>query len=150
MTATRRSRSDIASILSSLALAFISFVVMGGIVTAWYPAGPITRLSIRVVNSPRVNGDVHVFVDYCKASDMPPAEVRWALLDGVAVMLPPHVVTLPKGCHQTTVGIPLNRSVAPGVYQLQVTGIYHVWPWREVVYTRTSPPFRLLPEDGAP
>ena len=146
---TRPRGDHLAVVLSSLGLAFIGAAILLLIATAWYPPAPLTRLSISVVGTPRATGDLLVLVDYCKRSDVPPAEVRWALVDGVTVMLPPCTVTLPLGCHQTTVSLPLSRVVPPGVYQLQVTGIYRMWPWRDVVYTRRTPSFRLQPPDGA-
>lgn len=136
--------------LTSVAVGLIALGMIGLLATAWFPAGPLTRLTIRVVNEPRVNGEIHIEVDYCKVRDTAPAEVRWALIDGVSVMLPPYVVTLPQGCHVIVTSLPLARNIAPGVYQLQVTGIYHLWPWREEVYLRRSPPFRLLPEMKSP
>jgi len=151
MSTAHRSYTDRAlMLLMSLSVGLISLGMVGLVATAWYPPGPITRLVIRVVNEPRVNGELHIEVDYCKSRDTAPAEVRWALLDGVEIMLPPYVVTLPEGCHVRVVALPLTRAVAPGVYQLQVTGIYHIWPWREEVYTRRSPSFRLLPEAEGP
>jgi hypothetical protein len=134
----------------SLAIVLLCAGMLGLLATAWYPAGPISQLTIRVVNEPRVNGDLHIEVDYCKDRQTAPSEVRWSLLDGVEIMLPPYVVTLPEGCHVRVVALPLTRAVAPGVYQLQVTGIYQVWPWRVEVYIRRSPSFRLLPEAGTP
>jgi hypothetical protein len=134
----------------SLAIVLLCAGMLGLLATAWYPAGPLSRLTIRVVNEPRVNGDLHIEVDYCKDRQTAPSEVRWSLLDGVEIMLPSYVVTLPEGCHVRVVALPLTRAVAPGVYQLQVTGIYHIWPWREEVYIRRSPSFRLLPEAGTP
>lgn len=149
MTAHHRSAKDRALVwLMSVAVGLIALFAVGLVASMWLPPGPLARLTIRVVNAPRVAGDIHVAVDYCKRSNYPPAEVRWALLDGVAIMLPPYMVTLPVGCHVIAVSLPLNRSIAPGVYQLQVTGIYRLWPWREVVYSQRSPSFRLLPEEA--
>jgi hypothetical protein len=146
MSTAHRSVTDRALMsLVSVAVGLIFLVVVGLMATAWYPAGPLTRLAIRVVNEPHVNGEIHIEVDYCKSRDTAPAEVRWSLLDGVSVMLPPYVVTLAEGCQVRVVSLPLSRNVAPGVYQLQVTGIYHLWPWREEVYIRRSPPFRSSP-----
>lgn len=145
-----RTRGDhLAVVLSSSGLVFVGLAMLVLVATAWYPPAPIARLSISVVGTPQATGNLLVLVDYCKRSDVPPAEVRWALVDGVTVMLPPYVVTLPSGCHQTTVSLPLSRVVPPGIYQLQVTGIYRVWPWREVVITRRTPSFRLQPPNGA-
>lgn len=129
--------------LAGMGLALIGLALAAVIATAWYPLPPLSRLAIRVVNAPVVNGELHIQVDYCKRYNVPPAEVRWALLDGVSIILPPYVMTLPEGCHVMTVSMPLNRSVAPGVYQLQVTGIYRLWPWRDVVYVERSAPFRI-------
>ena len=151
MSTAHRSTADrVLMCLMSVAVGVIAASMIGLLATAWFPSGPLTRLTIRVVNEPRVNGEVHIAVDYCKSRDTAPAEVRWSLLDGVSIMLPPYVVTLPQGCHVLTVSLPLARNIAPGVYQLQVTGIYHLWPWREEVYIRRSPPFRLLPEAKVP
>jgi len=147
MTPHLPSRGDrVAVLLSSLGLLLIGAALVLIISTTWYPQPPLSRLAVRVVNAPTVNGDVYVEVDYCKRYALPPAEVRWALVDGVTVMLPPYTVSLPVGCHVLTVALPLNRSVAPGVYQLQVTGIYRPWPWREIVHEERSAPFRLGPE----
>jgi hypothetical protein len=150
MTYVRSALDRTLVVLMSVGVLIIAASLGGLFLTAWFPAGPLTRLAIRVVDTPRVNGDLHVEVDYCKSRDTAPAEVRWSLLDGVEIMLPPYVVTLPEGCHVRIVALPLTRVVTPGVYQLQVTGIYHIWPWREDVVTRRSPPFRLLPEHDTP
>jgi len=151
MSTAHRSLTDRALMsLMSVAVGLIALGLIGLLATAWFPSGPLTRLAIRVVNEPHVNGDLHIEVDYCKSRATAPAEVRWALIDGVSVMLPPYVVTLTEGCQVRVVSLPLARNVAPGVYQLQVTGIYRLWPWREEVYSRRSPPFRLLPEPRAP
>jgi len=136
--------------LVSVGITLFAITLFGLLATAWFPAGPLSRLAIRVVNTPRVGGDLNIEVDYCKDRQTAPSEVRWSLLDGVEIMLPPYVVTLPEGCHVRVVALPLTRAVAPGVYQLQVTGIYHIWPWREEVYIRRSPSFRLLPESKTP
>lgn len=136
--------------LTSAGILMIALALVALFLTTWFPMGPLTRLTIRVVDTPRVNGDLHIEIDYCKSRETAPTEVRWSLLDGVEIMLPPYVVTLPEGCHVRTVALPLTRVVAPGVYQLQVTGIYQVWPWREEVYIRRTPSFRLLPEHEAP
>jgi hypothetical protein len=133
--------------LMSVAVGVITLSMVALLATAWWPRGPLTQLEIRVVAPPRAQGDLLVEVTYCKAWDLAPAEVRWALIDGVTIMLPPYTVTLDPGCHTRVVSLPLARAIAPGVYQLQVTGIYELWPWRHEVYIRTSPPFRLLPAE---
>jgi hypothetical protein len=150
MTYARSTGDRVLMSLMSVGVILISVAIVGALTTAWVPGGPLSRLAIRVIGSPRVNGDLHIEVDYCKVRSTAPAEVRWSLLDGVEIMLPPYVVTLPEGCHVRIVALPLTRAVAPGVYQLQVTGIYRIWPWRDEVYIRRSPPFRLLEEGGTP
>lgn len=130
--------------LTSAGIMLIAASVVGLFLTVWFPFGPLEHLTIRVVDTPRIGGDLHIEVDYCKTRSTAPSDVRWSLLDGVEIMLPPYVVTLPEGCHVRVVSLPLTPSVAPGVYQLQVTGIYRIWPWRDEVYIRRSPPFRIL------
>ena len=150
MTYVRSSLDRALVVLMSAGILLLALALGGVFLTTWFPVGPLTRLSIRIVDTARVNGDLHIEIDYCKSRMTAPSEVRWSLLDGVEIMLPPYVVTLPEGCHVRTVALPLTRAVAPGVYQLQVTGIYEVWPWRHEVYIRRTPPFRLLPETEAP
>ncbi len=148
MTTGHRSLFDHALVtMMSLAVGLITLSMVALLTTAWWPRGPLTQLEIRVTGTPRAQSDLLVEVSYCKVWNLSPSEVRWALLDGVTIMLPPYTVTLDSGCHVRVVSLPLSRVIAPGIYQLQVTGIYEVWPWRNEVYVRRSPAFRLLPAE---
>ena len=109
------------------------------------PIDPVPKLQIAVVGETRAGSDLRVRVDYCKAEGYTPLAVRWSLIDGVTIMLPPTIVTLATGCHVTTLILPSSPHMTPARYILRVDGVYQPMPWRTIVKTAISPPFEVSP-----
>jgi hypothetical protein len=116
-----------------------------GVATLAWPYDPVPKLEIAVVGPTHAGGALRVHVDYCKATGYTPIEVRWALIDGVTIILPPTMVTLPVGCRVTTFILPSSPHMTPGRYQLRVNGLYQTWPWRTVIEEAISPVFEVVP-----
>ena len=118
--------------------------------TAWYPWNPITTVNVRVTGQPQVGRPMYIVVDYCKARDWAPQEVRFSLVNEVTVVLPPSTLSLPTGCHTTSIRVPLPKHIVPTAYRFQLETIYQPWPWRTIQYVRQSPVFQMRPDpDGA-
>lgn len=133
--------------MALLTLLSVWIVIAAMAVTIWYPWAPITSLSVRVVGRPVIGASMTVAVDYCKARDWVPAEVRFSLLNEVTVLLPlTAAASLPTGCHITNIIVPLPRHIVPTKYRLQLETIYRPWPWKELAYVRQSQVFEMQPE----
>ena len=115
-------------------------------VSLWWPYVPLTRLELSVTSPARVGGELQVQMDYCKTdSRWVPREVRWTLVNDVIVSIDGPRAALPAGCDGARpMAIQLSDHIAPGRYRLQADVIYQPWPWREIVYTRRSPPFQIV------
>jgi hypothetical protein len=113
-------------------------------VTIWYPWNPVTKLRIRVVGEPVVGRSMTVEVDYCKAREWVPDEVRFSLLNEVTISIPFSAISLPTGCHVTNVVVPLPQHIVPTRYRVQLETIYRPWPWVEIPIIRQSRIFQML------
>jgi len=135
----------IAADMANIAIIVIGVGGLSAVGTLVWPYHPVPRLEIAVVGPTHAGDALRVHVDYCKTAGYNPYEVRWALLDGVTIMLPPTLVTLPPGCDQLTILLPSSPHMVPGSYKLRVQGFYAVWPWRTVIEEATSKPFEVTP-----
>jgi hypothetical protein len=142
------SRDWATRLLAQITLTLLGLGSMLFAVTVFYPFNPITKLELRVVNAPAVGGSIVVEVDYCKAREWVPDEVRWSLNNDVTVILPVATASLPSGCNVRRVYLPLPQHIAIGNYKLQEEVVYSPWPWRSFTYVVQSPMFRLYPATG--
>jgi len=127
------------------ALTLVTWLSVGLFFWTLRPLDPVPKLALTVQEPIRAGGDLFIRVDYCKAAGYTPAAVRWSLIDGVTIMLPPTVVTLDVGCHVTTLILPSSPHMVAGRYMLRVDGIYQPYPWRTIVETAISPVFEVTP-----
>jgi hypothetical protein len=133
----------ISKILADTTLTLALILVIMVMVTVWYPWNPITKLRIKVLGVPVPGTTITVEVDYCKAREWVPAELRWSLLNDVVVILPASTASLPTGCHVVRILLPLPMHVVPGEYQLQEELTYRPWPWTAYEYLAQSPTFMI-------
>lgn len=129
---------------SNATLLFLSAAVIVGIIASFMPLSPFSKLEISIANTPRVGGEIVVTVDYCKSWNASPVKVQWFLVNTVTVQLEGGMVTLPSGCGQRNVFVPVSH-VAPGRYLLRLEDKYLPLPWRPIVVTAESAEFLLLP-----
>ena len=130
-------------VIANVTLSMLGLFALVFFVTMIYPWDPITKLEIRVVGESRVDTGIVVSVDYCKVRNWTPAEVRWALVNDITIVLPTTLMSMPVGCHVKQLAIPMPIHAMPGTYQLQEELIYKPWPWKAYQYVRRSQPFAL-------
>jgi len=125
-------------------LALCSMLSAASFLWTLRPLDPVPKLALTVLGPTRTGADLEVRVDYCKTEGFTPSAVRWSLVDGVTIMLPPTVVTLAPGCRVTILLLPGTPHMTPGVYLLRVDGIYTPYPWRSpIIVSASSPPFEV-------
>ena len=126
--------------------ALLSWIAAGAFLWTLRPIDPVTRLELTVMGPTVAGGDLRVMVAYCKAEGYTPEAVRWSLVDGVTIILPPLVVTLQPGCHTTLLVMPTARQMVAGSYRLRVDGVYRPFLWRApIIETATSNEFTVGP-----
>ena len=142
----RRHTDRIAHWIIASALAVIGLAVLFVGLTMVRPYWFITRnhMTVSVVGAV-----MHVQMDYCKTENRTPTAVRWALVDGITILIPRSPMTLPTGCHIVTIMVDLPEHVIPGTYVLQHEVFYCPWPWRTVSFIHVSPPFVIPPRPPA-
>lgn len=127
-------------------VAFCSIISATGFLYTLRPLDPVPKLELTVIGPTHAGADLKVRVAYCKTAGFTPSAVRWSLVDGVTIMLPPTIVTLTPGCHVTTLILPGTPHMTPGRYLLHVDGVYVPYPWRApIVEPATSPVFEVIP-----
>jgi hypothetical protein len=131
-----------ASRLISVLLILALFLTIGLFVLTVLPSNPVPKL-IMTVHPAYEGKPLYVRVDYCKVLDVVPDSVQWSLHDDVTVMLAPTIVTLPLGCHVTTVVLPTPPQMVAGVYSLEVAASYSPLPWKTVIVRSVSEPFTV-------
>ena len=132
----------------SVAGPVVLWSVLAAVAFLWTlrPLDPVPKLELTIIGPTPAGADLKVRVDYCKAEGFTPTAVRWSLVDGVTIMLPPTIVTLAPGCHSTTLILPGTPHMTPGTYMLRVDGVYTPYPWRAaIIETATSAPFEVVP-----
>jgi hypothetical protein len=127
-------------------LAAIAWIMAFAFLWTLRPLDPVPRLELTVLGPTHAGSDLQVRVDYCKREGFAPSAVRWSLVDGVTIMLPPTIVTLAPGCRVLTLVLPGTPHMTPGRYRLRVDGVYMLYPWRSaVIESASSPWFEVLP-----
>jgi len=126
-------------------------VMFAAATTMWYPWNPLTKLELAVLGTPRVGKILEVELNYCKQRDWASHEIRWSLVNDVTIVLPREsAFNLPLGCNSKNIILMLPQHIMPTDYKLQLEVIYEPWPWTELVYTRASQRFHVLPAQEQP
>lgn len=129
--------------VANFTLSLLTVVMLGFIATAIYPWNPVTRLDISLIGAQSARSALDVRIDYCKAREWTPVDVRWALVNDITIVLPTTLMSMPVGCHVKQVSVPMPIHAIPGRYQLQQEVIYRPWPWKTITYLRRTPWFQL-------
>jgi hypothetical protein len=130
--------------MTAMLVVFAVAIITALAVTFW-PFDVLTKFEITVIGPTHAGQELQVQVDYCKTRDIMPAEVRWALSDGVMMFLAPTMSIVPQGCHVRVIMVPTTPHMTPGRYRLEQTVLYHPLPWRTEIERAISPWFEVVP-----